>query len=294
MPLIGIKAVYNSSLLYPENDDNVEENDLYSTVTTAPAPPNTAPAPPNTAPAPPNTAPAPPNTAPLQPDAAPSFSTKPRLERELPDDDCIFNPSLEKCAPVEGNCPTGFGMNEEEQCIAIECPSGFTHLDEDESGACYPNVIERINDKVKNILTTNQSQPTCNISQNQNMSLDVSTLEKDDAIILLVVKPCRITDGNAILDLPPDNQDNLKLIGLTLSENDIIKLVVLETKKIQNTDESPTLYKTDFREKMLGMSTHRGEMITIEGINALALWNNSTKPVAFTDNSVTLNMTLSS
>jgi len=58
----------------------------------------------------------------------------------MPDDDCLFNPSLPKCAPVEGKCPSGFLMNENEQCFPDKsCPAGFTKLDEDETGTCYPD-----------------------------------------------------------------------------------------------------------------------------------------------------------
>ena len=57
----------------------------------------------------------------------------------VPDDDCLFNPSLPKCVPIEGKCPSGFLMNENEQCFPDKpCPSGFTKLDEDETGTCYP------------------------------------------------------------------------------------------------------------------------------------------------------------
>jgi hypothetical protein len=59
--------------------------------------------------------------------------------RVVPDDDCLFNPSLPKCAPIEGKCPSGFLMNENEQCFPDKpCPTGFTKLDEDETGTCYP------------------------------------------------------------------------------------------------------------------------------------------------------------
>lgn len=57
----------------------------------------------------------------------------------VPDDDCLFNPSLPKCAPIEGKCPSGFLMNENQQCLPDKpCPAGFTRLDEDETGTCYP------------------------------------------------------------------------------------------------------------------------------------------------------------
>jgi hypothetical protein len=64
---------------------------------------------------------------------------QPSPERIAPDDDCLFNPALPKCAPIAGKCPPGFLMNEEEQCFPDKpCPAGFTKRDEDETGACYP------------------------------------------------------------------------------------------------------------------------------------------------------------
>jgi hypothetical protein len=56
-----------------------------------------------------------------------------------PDYDCLFDPSLPKCSPIDGKCPAGFLMNEDEQCFPDKpCPAGFTKHDEDETGACYP------------------------------------------------------------------------------------------------------------------------------------------------------------
>jgi hypothetical protein len=57
----------------------------------------------------------------------------------FPDNDCLFDPSLPKCSPIDGKCPAGFLMNEDEQCFPDKpCPAGFTKHDEDETGACYP------------------------------------------------------------------------------------------------------------------------------------------------------------
>jgi hypothetical protein len=59
--------------------------------------------------------------------------------RIYPDDDCLFDPSLPKCSPIEGKCPAGFLMNEDEQSFPDKlCPAGFTKPSEDETGACYP------------------------------------------------------------------------------------------------------------------------------------------------------------
>jgi hypothetical protein len=64
---------------------------------------------------------------------------QPSPQRIAPDDDCLFNPALPKCAPIAGKCPPGFLMNEEEQCFPDKpCPPGFSKLDEDETGTCYP------------------------------------------------------------------------------------------------------------------------------------------------------------
>jgi hypothetical protein len=61
-----------------------------------------------------------------------------------PDGDCLFDPSLPKCAPDEnGNCPEGFGMNEDEQCFPLHdrCPEGYHSHEDDESGKCIPDDI---------------------------------------------------------------------------------------------------------------------------------------------------------
>ena len=61
-----------------------------------------------------------------------------------PDGDCLFDPSLPKCAPDEnGNCPEGFHMNEDEQCFPAHdrCPSGYHSHEDDESGKCISDSV---------------------------------------------------------------------------------------------------------------------------------------------------------
>lgn len=62
-------------------------------------------------------------------------------DKSQPDGDCLFDPSLLKCAPDENrNCPEGFGMNEDGQCFPRGgCPDGYHRVDDDESGRCIPN-----------------------------------------------------------------------------------------------------------------------------------------------------------
>ena len=61
-----------------------------------------------------------------------------------PDGDCLYDPSLPKCAPDEsGNCPDGFNMNEDEQCFPAHdrCPEGYHSHEDDESGRCIADDV---------------------------------------------------------------------------------------------------------------------------------------------------------
>lgn len=57
-----------------------------------------------------------------------------------PDRQCLFDPSLPHCASVEGDCPEGFYMNEDEQCFPQGgCPDGYYSVEDDRPGTCYPD-----------------------------------------------------------------------------------------------------------------------------------------------------------
>jgi len=61
-----------------------------------------------------------------------------------PDGDCLFDPSLPKCAPGEnGNCPEGFARNGDDQCYPRHdrCPEGYHSHEDDESGRCIPDDV---------------------------------------------------------------------------------------------------------------------------------------------------------
>ncbi|MDQ3839460.1 MAG: hypothetical protein M3297_09350 [Thermoproteota archaeon] len=51
-------------------------------------------------------------------------SLPPRVP-EPPDDDCLYDPSLLKCAPIDGKCPVGLNMNEDEIRMLIRCKSSL-------------------------------------------------------------------------------------------------------------------------------------------------------------------------
>ena len=63
------------------------------------------------------------------------------IDRPAPEPSiCYFDPNNEACNPdEEGKCPSGFGFNEDGQCIPQgKCPDGYGRLDNDETGRCYP------------------------------------------------------------------------------------------------------------------------------------------------------------
>ncbi|HEY7573231.1 MAG TPA: hypothetical protein VH796_17870 [Nitrososphaeraceae archaeon] len=53
----------------------------------------------------------------------------------VPDKDCLFTHSLDKCKPDSSRkCPGGFSLNINSQCIPNKCPKGFVKHDNDETG----------------------------------------------------------------------------------------------------------------------------------------------------------------
>jgi hypothetical protein len=86
-----------------------------------------------------------------------------KLTKSHPDDDCLFNPSLNKCNPDQnGNCPSGFSLNGKEQCIPDKpCPLGFTRHTDDETGTCYPVTKEQ--QQQRQPQSQPQQQPTSSV-----------------------------------------------------------------------------------------------------------------------------------
>jgi hypothetical protein len=67
--------------------------------------------------------------------------TQPITIEEGPDESCLFDTQQPKCAAVNGECPTGFNMNEDENCFPQHerCPDGYHSEEDNESGECYPD-----------------------------------------------------------------------------------------------------------------------------------------------------------
>ena len=58
---------------------------------------------------------------------------------------CYFNPNHKDCDPDEnGDCPPGFGHNEDDRCIPQgKCPDGYVRADDDETGTCFEKGQDR-------------------------------------------------------------------------------------------------------------------------------------------------------
>ena len=68
----------------------------------------------------------------------------PPPNEEGPDQDCLFNPSLPKCASDNGECPPDFFQNEDGNCVPSHpngCPEGYHSHEDDETGQCIPDDV---------------------------------------------------------------------------------------------------------------------------------------------------------
>ena len=56
---------------------------------------------------------------------------------------CLYDTSLPQCAPANGECQDGYGMNEDGRCFPqhSKCPDGFHGHEDDESGECISNKV---------------------------------------------------------------------------------------------------------------------------------------------------------
>ncbi|HEU4824754.1 MAG TPA: hypothetical protein VFS97_15125, partial [Nitrososphaeraceae archaeon] len=109
---------------------------------------------------------------------------------------------------------------------------------------------------------------------------------------------CRLVDGGAILNLPSNN-NNLKLLAVDIegsgSNTEVHKAVVMDLQRIQRITNNQILYNIGFGETVTGESPITDNTDTIRDINALFLWNDSTRRINFvSDNSMALNAILSS
>ena len=112
--------------------------------------------------------PTPPTAVTLAPTSALSGVTStptPTPTLSQPDDECLFEPSLPKCAPGEdGKCPSGFNMNGDGNCFPDKpCPSGYENHDYDETGKCWRNRIST-NTNTNNKHLNRKKHMECNLT----------------------------------------------------------------------------------------------------------------------------------
>ena len=104
--------------------------------------------------------------------------------------------------------------------------------------------------------------------------------------------PCRLVGGNAILNLP--NVNGLELVAMHREGQQTTQAAILEPQKIQDLANGQALYTISFTGTSSGNAPLGGNVVTINDVNSLALWNNSGENVGFiTDNNVALNAVLS-
>lgn len=203
-------------------------------------------------------------------------------------------------------------MNEDGQCYPRRpCPPGFERRDNDETGACLPIpgykpqppqsqpprdtniIITEINNQIRNYYTTATPLTSCT-AQEQTIPLGPSMIAKDGVRILATFEPCRLTDGDAILNLP-DFNNNLKLVAVDLEGNAVHKAVEVDLGKVQTITNDQTLYNADFTQSITGLSPVTNQEDTIQDINSLLLLNDSPDPINFvSDNSMAFNAILAS
>jgi hypothetical protein len=169
---------------------------------------------------------------------------------EPPDDDCLYDPSLPKCAPIDGECPEGFNMNEDGQCFPDKpCPTGFERRDEDETGRCYPDSNgspspppignETTPTTNQTTPTTNQTTPTTNQTTTTLTPLQISTDKKTYNIgekVAITVKNNgneSLSFSDSLLGILIRNLDTGESFGLGIALQVITELPPGESRTFQ-------------------------------------------------------------
>jgi len=159
-------------------------------------------------------------------------------------------------------------------------------------------IVTEINTQIKNYYSTitTPTLTSCTTPQEKTIPLGPGTMASKGMRVLAVFDPCRLVDGGAILNLP---NNNLKLLAVDLegsgSNAEVHKAVVMDLQRIQRITNNQVLYNIGFRGTVTGESPITDKTDTIQDINALFLWNDSTRRINFVnDNSIALNAILSS
>jgi hypothetical protein len=249
------------------------------------------------------------------------------VDRDLPDNECLFNPSLEKCAPIGDRCPAGFLKNEDQNCFPDKpCPSGYTKIDDDETGTCHPIEPEKEEeittasqiakgkaeegaDKDREISGTPAEEIMKIAKENQttqalyakshacsiisgNSSL-TGEIKPNDIRIIVFSYPCKFDSGSVMLKIP----DNLSLIaghfGNESSEATIIPMEKIRPLTLNESSSGPSsasssIYSVYVNGHMRGEQPSNNDLSSVNDVNTLFLWNsNGNQSIIFgLDNSV--------
>ncbi|MFB5600352.1 MAG: hypothetical protein ACE5SW_09020 [Nitrososphaeraceae archaeon] len=90
--------------------------------------------------------------------------------------------------------------------------------------------------------------------------------------------PCNLKDGKATLNLPDNG--NIKFVALYIDKKGSDhEGIILEMEKIQNLANNNALYVVEFDDKMKGIHPITSKELTLDDINAIALFNESKETV---------------
>ena len=131
------------------------------------------------------------------------------------------------------------------------------------------------------------STPSCNAITN-TLSLGPSTMLKDGMRIIAVLAPCHLLDGTVLLTLPTSG---IQLVAANVAGGDVVSSIAVSKKMVSNLGGGKALYSVDLNPVMSGITPKVGKQATLNNINAILLWNNAGRNVAFNaDNTLALNI----
>ncbi len=129
--------------------------------------------------------------------------------------------------------------------------------------------------------------PSCNAVSN-TLSLGPSTMLKDGMRIIAVLAPCHLLDGTVLLTLPTSG---IQLVAAHVAGGEVTSSIAVSKKMVSNLGGGKALYSVDLNGVMSGITPKVGKQATLNNINAILLWNNAGRNVAFNaDNTLALNI----
>jgi hypothetical protein len=159
-----------------------------------------------------------------------------------PDEDCLFNPSLPKCASDNGECPEGFFQNEDGNCVPDHpngCPEGFHSHEDDETGQCIPDSVPCEPGFIRDpdFPTCSQKERVCQEHPNINACKNNDDNDNDDDVDITII--------NKVINIVKDknkrgtgNFPEIDIIGLSTKKDgdSMVCLINIDKEHVQCQD----------------------------------------------------------